>query len=63
MICIKICRIHRQMKNIGEITVKNAKSRAVLTISPILIAQSLALMSLSLMSLALTNLARIKTGL
>lgn len=58
MICIKICRIYRQMKNIGEITVKNVKSRAVLTISPILIAQSLALMNL-----ALTNLARIKTGL
>lgn len=58
MICIKICRIHRQMKNIGEITVKNVKSRAVLTISPILIAQSLALMNP-----ALTNLARIKTGL
>lgn len=58
MICIKICRIHRQMKNIGEITVKNVKSRAVLPISPILIAQSLALMNL-----ALTNLARIKTGL
>lgn len=58
MICIKICRIHRQMKNIGEITLKNVKSRVVLTISPILIAQSLALMNL-----ALTNLARIKTGL
>jgi hypothetical protein len=58
MICIKICRIHRQMKNIGEITVKNVKSRAILAISPILIT-----LSLALMNLALTNLAQIKTGL